>query len=364
MQGSPAYSNPQPDDAMQALLECTAKAETTIHVPPPLASYRAASGGPITVGLAGEHQEMNAALAVQLAAAWESDSQVAKAKPSAEARVAMVQQRLLPDEYVQGLAQCSWPGRSQIIEDTVPSSSTSNNSSNSVDGTVAAGASGRLTFYLDGAHTPESMLTCGNWFADCMQARASTSGTGEAAAQGSASVRNGGAATAPNNECYVVVFNCMKERDPAVLLPALHEALVQRGIDMGNAIFVPPVSQYGFLKSGTTQQQAPPQVDLTWQHKMQAVWASVQAPGARGTVTSGTSRPTQSVLPVPSFADVSGSPADTSMSNGVVLPSLPGTVEWLRASVAGNPQLHLRVLVTGSLYLVGDLLQVLDKEPV
>ncbi len=33
------------------------------------------------------------------------------------------------------------------------------------------GGSGRLSFFIDGAHTPESMVTCAEWFAATAQAQ-------------------------------------------------------------------------------------------------------------------------------------------------------------------------------------------------
>ena len=79
----------------------------------------------------------------------------------------------------------------------------------------------------------------------------------------------------------VLLFNCMKERDPAVLLPALSRSLAARGIAFHQALFVPPDSQYGFLPAagaaggGTTHPSAasaPPPPDLSWQAGMQQLW--------------------------------------------------------------------------------------------
>jgi len=135
---------------------------------PALAEYEAGDAPPVRIGLAGEHQRGNAALAVALAAAWEARAGVgaapgqeaapatAVATPSglgagenpagpaardgaapsapvdagaggrggpqgaeaggrggAAARAAAVAARRLPDEYLRGLAACRWPGRAQ-----------------------------------------------------------------------------------------------------------------------------------------------------------------------------------------------------------------------------------------------------------
>jgi hypothetical protein len=39
--------------------------------------------------------------------------------------------------------------------------------------------------------------------------------------------------------------------------------------------------------------------------------------------------------------------------------ALQATLEWLRGCVRATPSLRLQVLVTGSLYMVGDLLRLL-----
>lgn len=91
-------------------------------------------------------------------------------------------------------------------------------------------------------------------------------------------------AGAPADVHRVLVFNCMKERDPAVLLPALAARLASHGTHMHHALFVPPESQYGFLP---TQKQPNPTAaaaaaagqdpaavvpDFSWQQGLQQVW--------------------------------------------------------------------------------------------
>lgn len=49
----------------------------------------------------------------------------------------------LPKEIIEGLEKTSWPGRCQVEGDTVEK---------------------RLTWFLDGAHTVESLVCCGEWF--------------------------------------------------------------------------------------------------------------------------------------------------------------------------------------------------------
>ena len=64
-------------------------------------------------------------------------------------------------------------------------------------GAEGGGSPPEVSYYLDGAHTPESMLTCARWFADAAAEHA-------AAPTGSA----GGAETR-----RVLLFNCTQARD-------------------------------------------------------------------------------------------------------------------------------------------------------
>lgn len=53
---------------------------------------------------------------------------------------------LLPPPFIIGLEQASWPGRAQIFNSSFKSPG--------------------ITWYLDGAHTPESMTVCSEWIHD------------------------------------------------------------------------------------------------------------------------------------------------------------------------------------------------------
>lgn len=62
----------------------------------------------------------------------------------------------------------------------------------------AAKSPSRLSFYLDGAHTEESMATCATWFADAV----GTPGQGPAAGSNGAAVETQ----------RVLLFNCLQVR--------------------------------------------------------------------------------------------------------------------------------------------------------
>ncbi|GIL67476.1 hypothetical protein Vafri_20872 [Volvox africanus] len=189
---TPVLVAPQEPEAMDALQEVSAHVGAHLMQPPSLELYRLESsstteaaataglrfqrsdtsttrttvtdnGTEVVVGIGGEHMRVNAALAVALAAEWElqygnvvaaKSAAAAAVKPEvAAARAATVRLLTLPQEYATGLRTVRWPGRSQVLHDD-----------------EAAAQGGCLTFYLDGAHTPESMAVCGAWFAEEVKA--------------------------------------------------------------------------------------------------------------------------------------------------------------------------------------------------
>lgn len=56
----------------------------------------------------------------------------------------------MPDNFIRGLSNASLQGRAQIVPDSQVNSGDDKDSS--------------LVFYLDGAHSPESMEICAKWF--------------------------------------------------------------------------------------------------------------------------------------------------------------------------------------------------------
>ncbi len=67
------------------------------------------------MGLGGEHQRSNAALAVRLLAAFEAERLAEGAAASgAEARLALMRRGVLPTQYAQGLGSTTWLGRSTV----------------------------------------------------------------------------------------------------------------------------------------------------------------------------------------------------------------------------------------------------------
>jgi len=211
-----------------------------LTVVPDLEQYE--GGATLELGLAGQHQRSNAALAIRLAAAWEAQrarigGATAEVAEAADRRAQMVAAGQLPPEYREGLRACHWPGRAQVhplsllvpsgvyiyIRDdpcrasslrlctTMPAVRMVLGGLRQVvevpeeddsDGLEKVGvrpkAPSRLSFYLDGAHTEESMATCATWFADAI-----------GPTQGQTAAPTNGAALETQR---VLLFNCMQVR--------------------------------------------------------------------------------------------------------------------------------------------------------
>jgi folylpolyglutamate synthase len=179
----------------------------------------------------------------------------------------------------------------------------------------SSSSSSRLTFFLDGAHTPESMVTCGTWFAQVTSAALAAA-----------------AATKPQQQqqqvLRILVFNCMKERDPAVLLPHLHTELQQHNAAVHLALFVPPDSQYAFLPTSNTQQLvAEAHQDLSWQQQLRGVWQQCQAAAAAAAAAVSSE----------AAATAASSSAEQMASDGLALlpalPDVPGGLWFTRCAV-------------------------------
>mmetsp|Transcript_16300 Transcript_16300/g.48880 ORF Transcript_16300/g.48880 Transcript_16300/m.48880 type:complete len:528 (+) Transcript_16300:164-1747(+) len=316
--GVPAYTVSQPPDALQAMQE-VAERITTVLAEVPLLQQRFPNSKQLHMKLGGTHQLQNASLAVELAAAWEAGAgqHLPGHQEAAAARLEQLARNVLPDAYLQGIQSCEWPGRSQVVQAN------------------AGDESDRLTYYLDGAHTPESMATCAHWFADVSKAGA------DVAAQPGHS--------ADGDLQRVLVFNCQQERNPESLLRPLYATLKQRQALPDQALFVVPDSSYASLaKAAATGVR-----DTSWQSHLASVWQAEASQDDNQGTTSQSTVP----LPVRSLPTLGG-------QRSAVLPSLTETIKLLHRAVQDRPQRRVQVLVTGSLYIVGDMLRLLGRTPV
>uniref|UniRef100_A0ACD5TNS4 Uncharacterized protein n=1 Tax=Avena sativa TaxID=4498 RepID=A0ACD5TNS4_AVESA len=295
--GVPAYTVPQPEEAMSVLEQRASELGVSIRVVPPLDPQQLEDQ---PLGLHGEHQYMNAGLAVALANTWLE-------RQGHLDRIHVQDHGTLPDQFIKGLSIACLQGRAQIVPDPQVNSEYKD--------------SCPLVFYLDGAHSPESMEICAKWFTHVTEKDITQPGPLEQPHSSS-------------NSKKILLFNCMSVRDPQRLLPRLLDTCAQKGLHFDQALFVPNQSQYNKLGSHASQPSGREQIDLSWQLSLQTVWENLLhgEKGLNGQSSSGAS---------------------------LVFESLPSAIKWLRETSQQNQSTSCQVLVTGSLHLVGDVLRLI-----
>ncbi|CAG9575408.1 unnamed protein product [Danaus chrysippus] len=142
--GCEAYTVHQAPEAMAVLKKVAKDVKCSLNVVPELSSYKYENGLKLSIYL--EAYAMNASLAIQLSHAW-----IRRIGGSIQPMVTRnvtckKDDHLLVDiltkETVKGLKEFRWPGRYQTVKTDY------------------------AEFYLDGAHTKESMDICAKWFTD------------------------------------------------------------------------------------------------------------------------------------------------------------------------------------------------------
>ena len=211
---------------------------------------------------------------------------------------------------------------------------------------------------------------------------------------GDASVENESVA-----EERILLFNCMQEREPLSLLQPLAATLASRYTMPHHALFVPPDSVYSkvgaptvspapdskidgnsaasVLRHGSLSRDSSSNdtcddgrkpestrsashyephtgMDLSWQLSARKVWERV---------VQEYKMPEPSVqLPQLPREALPGKVSSGGVAQTAVLPSLSSTLEWLRKCARERPRVRFHVLVTGSLYMVGDTLRLLGVQ--
>ncbi|KAI8992481.1 Mur ligase [Pilobolus umbonatus] len=126
----------------------------------------------VTLGLAGIHQKYNALVAIELCKIWLNKIKGIQFDSK---------KNELPSGFKKGLELVKWPGRGQILD---------------IKDTKYGKHGNNVTWYLDGAHTVESLQVCVEWFKNIVK-------SGE---------------EKKNNAVRILVFNCTHGRDCYKLL--------------------------------------------------------------------------------------------------------------------------------------------------
>ncbi|RWS15124.1 folylpolyglutamate synthase-like protein [Dinothrombium tinctorium] len=173
--GVPAFTVPQSyENAMNVLKNRAEEKKCPLFVCPPLTEYKTENNTPLVLSVDGKVQHLNASLALQLCNVWiQKDlcimNGIAHSSNTLHAKAFEVNNRQL-----KGLRECKWPGRCQmLIKD-------------------------RIYYFLDGAHTKESIRHCIDWFMHSSQKF-----------------------SIDKKVCRVLIFNCTGQRDVHSLLEPL-----------------------------------------------------------------------------------------------------------------------------------------------
>ncbi|KAM0749236.1 FolC bifunctional protein [Meredithblackwellia eburnea MCA 4105] len=253
--GVPAFAVENPEEGLSMLKsraqELGAASFEVVPVDPGMSTFK--------LGLEGPHQRQNASLAVALVKSFLASADRPPAFPASAS----------PQAITKGLEEASWPGRCQRVGDAKV---------------------GNLEWFLDGAHTSESLTVCGDWFKGVSKRK------------------------------RALIFNCTSGRSGPTLLGALLDAIAGEGADFEKVIFC----------TNTTYSSGNSASDLTSNSVDPNDLASLQTQNDLAAAWRGLAKTHESVLP--SIEDAVNSVRE-----------LEG--EW-------------DVLVTGSLHLVGGVMQV------
>ncbi|KAF9969229.1 Folylpolyglutamate synthetase [Actinomortierella ambigua] len=215
----PAFTSPQPQEGLD-MLESRAKElhAASLQVAQPFTDKDL---GGLQIGLAGQHQVANAALAVQLSKTWIEKVLGEKVGGGSEG------ERRVPKAFEAGLAAARWPGRGQVL---------------------TRANKPKITWFFDGAHTAESIQVCAEWF---KKASAEQS-------QGKKVKK-------------VLVFNCTGPRDGDKLLAPL--ARIQEQVHFDEAVFTPAITfASNTYKGDLVNNNAPMDLELTTQKTLASCW--------------------------------------------------------------------------------------------
>uniref|UniRef100_A0A7S3D2T1 tetrahydrofolate synthase n=1 Tax=Palpitomonas bilix TaxID=652834 RepID=A0A7S3D2T1_9EUKA len=191
----------------------------------------------LKLGIAGDCQRENAALAASLCSeflsrrgstqeeqrisAWEEFTRRTGASSTSESSVPSYPLNLRrPEEG--SLANTFWPARSHVVDGT------------------SIGCK-NLTFYVDGAHTKESLSACSAWFTSA----------------------------APSTTPKSLLFSCGSERNPSDLLPML------AGLGFREAVFCPMQSFRSSLAPVSRGDASKGDQPSAWQYEMASSWKQI-----------------------------------------------------------------------------------------
>ncbi|XP_048321640.2 folylpolyglutamate synthase isoform X2 [Ziziphus jujuba] len=257
----PAFTVSQSLEAMDVIQEIACQLMVPLEVAQPV-DHKKLKG--LELSLAGDHQFVNAGLAVSLCKCW-----LQRTGNWEKLLKNDILEADLPDAFLRGLSTAYISGRAQIVHDTYPTSYSSSH--------VSGSSCGDLIFYLDGAHSPESMEVCGRWFSSASKGNKNSSESEEGIwGNGHLQHKRENMESSCKMSKQILLFNCMDVRDPQILLPRLVSTCASSGTHFSKALFVPSISAYNKVTSGASVIPLDNfNRDLSWQFHLQRLWERI-----------------------------------------------------------------------------------------
>ncbi|CAO3618377.1 unnamed protein product [Cunninghamella blakesleeana] len=288
--GRPVVTIEQPPEALEVIKQRANEKNAPLEIVYPSQIDKLKD---IKVGLAGIHQRYNALVAISLAKKWLEECRGIQFKEN----------EVVPEGFIKGLEKVVWPGRGQVL--TVDKSkyaskiNHNNNSDNNNNNNQQQQHSSPLTWYLDGAHTVESLDVCTQWFKDTVKQDKDIS--------------------------RVLVFNCTNGRDGPKLLNVVSQ--LQNTTAFDHVIFTTNVTFREGYTGDNTNFVTSMKDALEMQKMLSDSWKEQ----------------------LPNF----------DKNNIHITGSIEEAIDWVVDYSNQNKQQKIQVLTTGSLILVGNTLTVL-----
>ncbi|KAF8782084.1 Folylpolyglutamate synthase like protein [Argiope bruennichi] len=307
------------------------KEQCPLLLSPPVEAYE----NTISLGIQGIVQNVNASLALQLTNTWLRQSKGLEplqdiyhnfsSKPingeSDHIPILMADTFLINSNTKEALETCVWPGRFQTVE------------------------KGKVNFFLDGAHTQQSMKYCARWFTEESQRHREL--------------------RANQTVLKILLFNCTGERKAESLLDPLADISFDVVMFSPNRINVMKDASSD-LSNFMVEPEKEIQQCITnkeiWCHLMRSLYenelsassVSIHAPRVE-TITNASM--TDNALLFPSISNALNfifSPDSVSKNDDINASSVDSSL----CKLVKNAD-HIQVLVTGSLHLVGGVLSLI-----
>lgn len=292
-----------------------------------------------------EYQKKNAHLAIAIAKCFERNFDQYETKLLTRVSVKHRNERLndlnngiLPLSYIRGLKSFSWPGRAQILREYDVLGDTEykfRKLSKAVgDMPIYAGGTLRrdyphnLTYFLDGAHTIESIKEASSWFIS----------------------HNDTPLSLANKKLNLLLFTITGKRDSYAMLKSLIETFRKSNLKINKAMFTKPDS----LKTELVRTDRT--IDTSLQEKLLNNWCELN-----GKDVDVEDVEIERELELPEYHKEDD--GRVSILAPEIMPNIAGSLHWIRNFAKDNSRFDIRVLITGSLFLVGDVLKYLRKAP-